>query len=58
MFKDLNLFALLLAFLVIAMFSGVGIFIAEKNFLAMTLCILLGFSIMGYGIYLKVKRNR
>lgn len=57
MFKDLNFFALFLAFLVILMFIGAAISIAEHNILTMLICILLGGLIMSYGIFLKVKRN-
>ncbi|HLS35177.1 MAG TPA: DUF5325 family protein [Bacillota bacterium] len=53
MFRQINLLALLLATLVIISFIGAAISIAEENILAMILCILLGFLIMGYGIHRK-----
>lgn len=52
MLKNLNFFALFLAFLVVLMFIGIGIAIAKKDFLMIVLCIIIAFAIMGYGISL------
>lgn len=57
MFKNLNFFALFLAFLVILMFIGAAISIAEHKIFLMIICLLLGSLIMAYGIFLKVNRN-
>ena len=55
--KKINIPMLLLALLVIALFSGVGIAIAYKNMWAIIILFLLGFAVMGYGISLKKKVN-
>lgn len=55
--KNINFPMLLLAILVIALFSGVGVALAYQNIFAMIVCLLLGFATMGYGIALKVKSN-
>lgn len=53
-----NWIAFLLAILVIAMFTGAAISIAEANLLMMGVFIFLGMIIMGFGIYRKTIRNR
>ncbi len=55
--KNINVPMLLLALLVISLFSGVGIALAYQNIFAMIICFLLGFTVMGYGISLKKKTN-
>ncbi|HLQ98591.1 MAG TPA: DUF5325 family protein [Candidatus Dormibacteraeota bacterium] len=55
--KKINIPMLLLALLVIALFSGVGIALAYKNMWAIIILFLLGFAVMGYGISLKKKVN-
>ena len=55
--KKINLFALLLALLVVSMFIGVGFAIALRNTWLILLFIVLGFGIMGTGIASK-KRKR
>lgn len=58
MLKNVNFFALILAILVIAMFTCAGIAIALHNFLMMTLCLVIGSAIMGYGISLKKRQKK
>lgn len=55
--KKINFPMLLLAILVIGLFSGVGVALAYRNIFAMILCFLLGFATMGYGISLKGRSN-
>lgn len=55
--KNINIPMLLLALLVISLFSGVGIALAYRNIFAIIICFLLGFATMGYGISLKRKSN-
>lgn len=55
--KNINIPMLLLALLVISLFSGVGVALAYRNIFAMIICFLLGFAAMGYGISLKRKAN-
>lgn len=55
--KKINIPMLLLALLVISLFSGVGVALAYRNIFAMIVCFLLGFAVMGYGISLKKKTN-
>lgn len=56
--KNINLPMLLLALLVILVFSAVGIAIAFRNIWAIFLLLLLGFAIMGFGISLKKRKER
>lgn len=55
--KNINYSALGLAILVIAMFTGVGIAIADQNIGAMLIFLILGCAIMGFGIFLKVRQR-
>lgn len=55
--KNVNIIALLLATLVITLFSSVGVAIAFRNGIAIALLSILGFGVMGYGIFLKKKSN-
>ncbi|RKQ37356.1 DUF5325 family protein [Oceanobacillus halophilus] len=55
--ERLNIPMLFMAFLVIAMFAGVGISIAFRNIWMILLFIILGFGIMGYGLFLKKKER-
>jgi len=55
---NINIPMLLLALLVILMFSAVGVAIAFRNFWAILLLLLLGFFLMGYGISLKQKTRK
>jgi hypothetical protein len=48
---------LLLALLVIASFSSVGVAIAYRSTWLAILCFIVGFLIMGFGISLKRKEN-
>jgi uncharacterized membrane protein len=54
--KQINIPALLLAFLVVLMFVGVGFAIALRNVWLILLFIILGFSIMGSGIAFKKRK--
>jgi len=54
--KKINFPMLMLAILVVAMFSLVGVAINYANFWLMGLFLLLGFLFMGFGI--KIKKNR
>jgi uncharacterized membrane protein len=54
--KQINIPALLLAFLVVLMFVGVGFAIALRNVWLILLFIILGFSIMGSGIAYKKRK--
>ncbi|WP_085992514.1 DUF5325 family protein [Oceanobacillus senegalensis] len=54
---QLNIPMLILAFLVIAMFVGVGIAISLGNIWLILLFIVLGFAIMGYGLSIKRKEG-
>lgn len=56
--KNINIPMLLLAFLVILMFSAVGIAIAFRKMWAIVILSMLGFSMMGYGISLKRKHEK
>lgn len=51
--NKVNFPKLLLALLVISLFSGIGIAIAYRNVWLILLFIILGFGTMGYGISLK-----
>lgn len=53
--KKVNLSAFLLALLVVVSFSAVGVSIAFRSFVSIVIFTILGFVIMGYGIYLKKK---
>lgn len=55
--KNINIIALLLAIIVITLFSSIGVAIAFRNIIAIVLLAILGFGVMGYGIYLKKKIN-
>lgn len=55
--NNINIVALLLAILVIALFSSVGVAIAFRSIIAIILLTLIGFAVMGYGISLKRKGN-
>lgn len=55
--KSIDIRALILAFLVIAMFSLVGIAIAYQNFFLVILFFLLGCFIMMYGIRTRKKSD-
>lgn len=55
--KNFNLPMFLLAFLVVFMFSLVGVAVAYKSYLFIILFLLLGFAFMGYGISLKRKSD-
>jgi len=54
--KKINFPMLMLAILIVAMFSLVGVAINYANFWLMGLFLLLGFLFMGFGI--KIKKNR
>lgn len=55
--KKINIPMLLLACLVVLMFSLVGVAVAFKSFILIGLFLLLGFAFMGYGISLKRKSD-
>lgn len=55
--KTIDFPMLLLAFCVVALFSGIGIAIAYKSLLFIVLCAALGFILMGYGIRIKLKKS-
>ncbi|MEI3606765.1 DUF5325 family protein [Pseudogracilibacillus sp. SE30717A] len=55
--KKINFPMLLLAILVVLMFCLVGVAIAYESVLLIILFILLGFALMGYGIFLKRKSD-
>ena len=54
--KKLNIPMLLLAILVILMFCLVGVAMSYQNIWFILLFLLLGFGLMGFGLYLKNKR--
>ncbi|HZW68832.1 MAG TPA: DUF5325 family protein [Pseudogracilibacillus sp.] len=54
--KKINFPMLMLAILIVAMFSLVGVAVNYANFWLMGLFLLLGFLLMGFGI--KIKKNR
>ena len=54
--KQLNVPMLLLATLVILMFTFVGISVAFRNVWLIILFMIGGFSFMGYGLYLKSRK--
>ncbi|WP_217585720.1 DUF5325 family protein [Lentibacillus saliphilus] len=54
--KKINLPMLLLAILVITMFTLVGVAIAYRNMWLIALFVILGFSLMAFG--LSLKRNK
>jgi len=56
--KNINISMLLLATLVVISFAGVGFAIALRNVWLIILFIVLGFSVMGYGISLKKKKKK
>lgn len=53
----INIPALILSFIVVLFFVLVGVALSYQNFLWVTVCLLLGFLVMGFGIYLKIKRQ-
>jgi len=55
--KKINIPMLLLALLVVSLFTGVGVALAYRNIVAIIILFLLGFIVMGYGITLKKKAN-
>lgn len=55
--KDFNFPMFLLACLVVFMFALVGVAVAFKSFLLIILFLILGFVLMGYGIFLKRKSD-
>lgn len=55
--KNLDIMMLILAILVIGMFSGVGIALSIGNVWLLVLFLLLGFGFMGSGFWLKRKRK-
>jgi len=55
--NQINISALLLAIVVVAMFSLVGIMMTYQNYLWMGIFFVAGIVIMGFGIFLKVKRQ-
>ncbi|MUV36262.1 hypothetical protein JNUCC1_00063 [Lentibacillus sp. JNUCC-1] len=55
--KKIDIPMLLLAFLVILMFFLVGLAIAFRSILFIILFIVLGFGLMGLGLYLKRKKR-
>jgi len=55
--KNINIPMLLLALLVVSLFSSVGVALAYRNILAIIILFLLGFVVMAYGISLKKKAN-
>lgn len=55
--NKINIVALILALLVIAMFSGAAISIAYRSVWAILLFLVLGFAFMGFGLTLKRKRQ-
>lgn len=55
--KNINFPMLLLAMLVVLMFCLVGVAIYYESALLITLFILLGFALMGYGLMLKRKKS-
>lgn len=55
--NGINVPALILAITVVTMFSLVGIMMAYQNFLWMAIFFILGIIIMGFGIYLKVRKK-
>jgi len=56
--KDINIPALILAVIVVAMFCLVGVMVAYGNFLWMGIFFISGIALMGFGIYLKVKNRQ
>jgi hypothetical protein len=46
-----------LAFIVVLMFIAVGLAIALRNVWLISLFIILGFGVMGYGLYLKRRES-
>lgn len=55
--KNFNFLMFLLACLVVVMFSLVGVAVAFKSYLLISLFLLLGFAFMGYGISLKKRKS-
>lgn len=55
--KNINLPMLLLAILVITMFSATGVAISHSSMWGIILSLLLGFALMGYGLSLKRKSD-
>ncbi|WP_164215335.1 DUF5325 family protein [Virgibacillus sp. YIM 98842] len=56
--KKIDIPMLLLASFVILSFAGVGFAIALRSVWLIILLIIVGFSAMGYGIYLKKKKEK
>jgi len=56
--KKVDIPMLLLASFVILSFAGVGLAIALRSVWLIILLIIVGFSAMGYGIYLKKKKEK
>ena len=55
--KNINFSMLLLALLVIGMFSATGVAIAYVSVWGIILSLVLGFGLMGYGLSLKRKSD-
>lgn len=56
--KNINFPMLLLAILVILLFSAVGVAIALRHLPTIIALLMIGFIVMGYGIYLKKNEER
>lgn len=56
--KKVNIPMLLLAALVILMFVAVGVAIALRNIWLVLLFLILGFALMGSGLFFKKKRKK